>query len=119
MVEARTREGSTDGPGFSTFLAEVFVPVFRPGQTVLMEHLASQKVDGIQEAIAAVGARRAYGPSYAPDCSPIEQCWSKLKAILRAKAARTRARLDQAITEAFDMITPQDTRGWFAHCGYR
>ena len=53
-----------------------------------------------------------------PDLSPIEKCWSKLKAILRAKAARTRTYLDQAITEALDMMTGQDARGWFAHCGY-
>jgi transposase len=74
--------------------------------------------EGIQEAIEAVGASLEYLPPYSPDLSPIEACWSKLKTILRAKAARTSAHLDQAITEAFNLITPQDARGWFAHCGY-
>src|SRR5207249_3291665 len=82
----------------------------RPGQIVIMDNLSSHKVAGIQDAIEAVGARLEYLPSYSPDLSPIEECWSKLKAILRAKAARTCERLDQAITEACDMITPQD--GW-------
>ena len=118
MVEAMTIEGSTDGQVFSTFIEDVLVPALRPGQIVIMDNLSSHKVDGIQDAIEAVGARLEYLPPYSPDFSPIEKCWSKFKAILRAKAARTCEHLDQAITEAFDMITPQDARGWFAHCGY-
>jgi transposase len=118
IVEAMTIVGSSDGRVFSTFIEEVCVPVLRPGQTVIMDNLSSHKVEGIQEAIEAVGARLEYLPPYSPDLSPIEECWSKLKTILRAKAARTSAHLDQAIAEAFDLITPQDARGWFAHCGY-
>ena len=118
IVEAMTIAGSSDGQVFSTFIQEVCVPVLRPGQTVIVDNLSSHKVEGIQEAIEAVGARLEYLPPYSPDLSPIEECWSKLKTILRAKAARTSAHLDQAITEAFDLITPQDARGWFAYCGY-
>jgi transposase len=83
-----------------------------------MDHLSSHQVEGVKEAIESVGARLEYLPLYSPDLSPIEPCWSKCKAILRAKAARTRDLLDQAVAEAFAMITPQDARGWFAHCGY-
>ena len=118
IVEAMTIAGSSDGYVFSTFIEDVCVPVLRPGQTVIMDNLSSHKVEGIQEAIEAVGARLEYLPPYSPDLSPIEECWSKLKTILRAKAARTSAQLDQAIAEAFALITPQDARGWFAHCGY-
>lgn len=118
LVEAMTIEGSSDGPVFTTFIQEVCVPVLRPGQTVIMDNLSAHKVEGIQQAIEAVGARREYLPPYSPDLSPIEECWSKVKTILRAKAARTSAHLDEAITEVFDLITPKDARGWFAHCGY-
>ena len=118
MVEAMTIDGSADGQVVSTFIQDVLIPALRPGQTVIMDNLSSHKVNGIQDAIEAMGARLEYLPSYSPDLSPIEKCWSKLKAIVRAKAARTRAYLDQAITEALDMITAQDARGWFAHCGY-
>lgn len=118
IVEAMTIVGSSDGRVFSTFIEAVCVPVLRSGQTVIMDNLSSHKVEGIQEAIEAVGASLEYLPPYSPDLSPIEECWSKVKTILRAKAARTPAHLDQAITEAFDLITPQDAKGWFAHCGY-
>jgi DDE superfamily endonuclease len=57
IVEAMTIEGSTDGPVFSTFIEDVLVPVLRPGQTVIMDNLSSHKVEGIQDAIEAVGAR--------------------------------------------------------------
>lgn len=118
IVEAMTIEGSADGQGVSTFIQDVLVPTLRPGQIVIMDNLSSHKVDGIQDAIEARGARLEYLPPYSPDLSPIEKCWSKFKARLRAKAARTRECLEQAITEALDMITAQDARGWFAHCGY-
>jgi transposase len=103
---------------FLTFVQTILVPTLRSGQIVIMDNLSSHKVNGVQEAIEAVGATLDYLPASAPDCSPIEACWSKFKEFLRAKAARTRERLDQAITEALETITPQDARGWFAHCGY-
>jgi len=54
---------------------------------------------------------------YVPLCAPT-QCWSKVKAILRAKAARTLEALEQAIAEALAAITSQDAHGWFVHAGY-
>jgi len=117
IMAAMTVEGSTDAQVFLTSVKTILVPALRPGQVVFMDNLSAHQVDGVQEAIESVGARLEYLPPYSPDLSPIEKCWSKFKAILRAKAARTRDLLDQAITEALDMITPQDARGSFAHCG--
>jgi hypothetical protein len=31
---------------------------------------------------------------------------------------RTRAALDQALSEALANVTRRDIRGWFQHCGY-
>ena len=115
---AMTIEGSTDTAVFLTFVQTIVVPTLRPGQIVLMDNLSSHKVNGVKEAIESAKATLEYLPSYSPDLSPIEECWSKFKEFLRAKAARTRELLDQAITEALDSITPQDAKGWFAHCGY-
>ena len=118
IIAAMTIEGSTDTHVFLTFVQDILAPALRPGQIVIMDNLSSHKVEGVKESIESVGATLEYLPSYSPDLSPIEECWSKFKEYLRAKAARTREVLDQASTEAFDMITPQNTRGWFAHCGY-
>jgi transposase len=117
IMAAMTVEGSTDAPVFLTSGKPILVPAWRPGQVVFMDNRSAHQVDGVQEAIEAVGARREYLPPYAPDLSPIAACWSKCTSILRATAARTRELLDQAITEALDRITPEDARGWFAHGG--
>ena len=117
-IAAMTVEGRSDTQVFFPDGQPVVVPTWRPGQVVMMDHLSSHHHDRLQTAIEAVGATLEYLPPYSPDFSPREKCWSKLKEILRAKAARTRDTLDAAITTAFTMITPQDARGWFAHCGY-
>jgi transposase len=106
-------EGFVDGAAFLAFVQEVLVPQLHRGQVVGLDHLTAHKVAGVREAIEAVGARLIYLPPYAPDFSPIAECWSKIKAILRTKAARTLERLWQAITEAFAAITSQDAQGWF------
>jgi transposase len=116
IIASMTVEGSTDAQVFLTYVQTIVVPTLHAGQVVCMDNLSSHQVEGVKEAIASVGARLEYLPPYSPDLSPIEKCWSKFKAILRAKAARTRDVLDQAITEALALITSQDVRGWFAHC---
>jgi len=86
-----TIAGRRDGQVFSTFIPAVCVPALRPGQTVRMDHVSSHTVEGIQAAIEAGGARLEDLPPYAPACSPLEECWSKLPTSVRAKAARTSA----------------------------
>jgi transposase len=118
-VAAMMVAGFVDGAAFLAFVQEVLVPPLHPGQVVLLDNLKAHKVAGVREAIEAVGGRLISLPPYSPDVSPIEECWSKIKAILRTKAARTLEHLWEAITEAFAAITSQDAQGWFTHAGYR
>jgi transposase len=111
--------GCVDGDALLACVQEGLVPQLRPGQVVVRDHLNAHQVAGVREAIAAVGARLLSLPPDAPDFSPLEECWSTIKPILRTKAARTLTRLWQAITEAFAPITSQDAQGWFTHAGYR
>jgi len=52
-----------------------------------MDNVSTHKVDGVEEAIEARGAIPFYLPAYSPDFNPIEQLFSKLKAMLRKIAA--------------------------------
>ena len=113
-----TVEGFTDGAVLLAFLHEVLLPQLRPGQILIMDNLKAHKVAGVAAAYTAAGVRLLYLPPYSPDFSPIEECWSKVKTLLRAKAARTLEALEQAIAEALAAITSQDAHGWFAHAGY-
>lgn len=112
-------ESATDSDVFLAYLDQVLCPRLKPGQLVLMDNLPAHKVSGVRARIESVGAELLYLPRYSPEYNPVEQLWSKLKAVLRALAARTSEALDAAITAAFETITVEDIRGWFRHCGYR
>lgn len=115
---ASTIDAATDAQVFRAFAQEVLAPALEPGMVVVMDNLSSHKVPGIQQAIEAAGGRLVYLPPYSPDFSPIEPIWSKLKHLLRSKAARDIPSLLQAIPEALASITAQDCYNCFASCGY-
>ncbi len=48
----------------------------------------------------------------------IEVAFSKVKPFLRRQEARTREALQEALSQALDLITEADAKGWFTHCGY-
>lgn len=113
-----TVDGATDGAVFGIFVRQVLCPTLQRGDIVVMDNLGAHKVAGIREAIEGCGSQVVYLPPYSPDFSPIEQCWSKLKAGLRHVGARTRRALERAITRTLPSITATDARAWFRHCGY-
>jgi transposase len=119
LVATMTVTGGTDGEVFRSYVEQVLAPHLQPGHVVLMDNLKAHKVPGIREAIEAAHATLRYLPSYSPDLSPIELCWSKVKPILQTRTARTHEALDLAWTDALASVTPSDARHWFAHCGYR
>jgi transposase len=113
-----TVDGATDTAVFQAYVTPELAPTLAPDDIVIMDNLSAHKVMGINEAIEATGAKLLYLPPYSPDFSPIENCWSKLKAILRKVKARTRDALDDALKQSIDAITNIDALGWFKHCGY-
>ena len=118
LVAVMSVEGATDAAVFRAYVEQVLVPTLAAGDIVVMDNLSSHKVSGIREAIEGAGADLLYLPPYSPDYSPIENCWSKLKANLRKTKARTRESLDEALKHAIESITATDAEHWFKHCGY-
>ena len=113
-----TLEGTTDTESFRAYVEAVLVPTLRPGDLVVMDNLSPHKSDPTLALILQVGAQVRFLPAYSPDLNPIEKMWSKIKSLLRSAEARTPADLVQAIGQALAQVTPQDTLGWFASCGY-
>jgi len=113
-----TIEGAMDTAAFERYSKDVLGPTWRPGQRVILDHLSVHKAASIREAIAARDCDVLFLPPYAPDFTPIEQAFSKIKALLRGLGARTRETLLEAVCLAVAAITPEDTAGWFAHAGY-
>jgi transposase len=118
MVAALSVEGAVDTDVFDVFVRQVLVPALRPGDIVLLDNLNVHHASCITQAVQTAQGQVIFLPSYSPDFSPIEPCWSKVKTFLRGAAARTRRRLESALKSALLTICPEDIRGWFTHCGY-
>ena len=111
--------GAIDGETMTFFVAEMLAPLLHRGDIVFLDNCPIHKVDEVEEAIEAAGAWVIFLPAYSPDLNPIENCWSKVKAMLRSLKPRTLEELLAALVEAFSAVTVQDILGWFSHCGYK
>jgi transposase len=111
-------EGAMDTEAFAWYITEQLAPTLRPGQVVVMDNLSAHKADRIHHAIAARGCQLLFLPPYSPDFTPIEQAFSKIKAILRGLGARSKEALQEAVRLAIEAITRHDAVAWFAHAGY-
>jgi transposase len=116
--EAMAFEEATTKAVFETYVERLLAPSVKPGRVVVMDDLGAHKGDRVKEPIEARGAILVFLPAYSPDFSPIEEAFSKIKALLKKAAARTREVLTEAIGQALQAVTAQDAEGWFAHCGY-
>jgi transposase len=111
-------EGGTDTAVFATYLQHFLLPSLSPGTLVVVDNVGAHQPDRIGELVAAAGCELVFLPAYSPDFSPIEEAFSKIKTLVKAAAARTRAALDEAIAAALDAVTAADAAGWFSHAGY-
>lgn len=118
MTAPMVLDGPMTGPAFVAYVEQVLVPTLSPGDIVILDNLPAHKVSGVRSAIEAAGAEIRYLPPYSPDFNPIEQAFSKLKALLRKAAARTVPDLWEAIADAIDQFTPDECANYFINTGY-
>lgn len=79
---------------------------------------ADHKADGIRQAIETAGCTLLYLPPYSPDFNPIENAFSKLKALLRARAERSVDALWNTVGDIVKLFEPQECANYFAAAGY-
>jgi transposase len=111
-------DGAINGELFLAYVEQVLVPTLKRGDIVIMDNLRAHKIAGVREAIEAVGAKLLFIPPYSPDLNPIELAFSKLKALLRAKAIRTVEALWNALGDLCGSFTPKECANYFHHDGY-
>jgi len=110
--------GATDGLTFAAYISQKLVPQLEQGDYGIMDNCSIHKGLEIEKLIEAAGAKLIYLPPYSPDFSPIENCWSKVKNILRSIGARSYPSSATAIETAFKEVSLNDIYNWFAHCCY-
>lgn len=111
-------EGPVDAEIFLVYLQQVLAPCLRPGDTLILDNLATHKVQGIGHILSDRGVSLRYLPPYSPDLNPIEQAFAKLKAHLRQAAARTRDGLQSAVASSLDTFSTSDCKAFFRHAQY-
>jgi len=110
--------GSTTKAVFEAYVERVLAPSLRPGQVVALDNLGAHRGERVREIVEARGCSLLFLPPYSPDFSPIEEAFSKIKALLRRAKARTREALLEATGRAIDAVSARDARCYFGHCGY-
>jgi transposase len=118
MAAPMVLDGPINGQWFQAYVDQVLVPTLSPGDIVVMDNLGSHKGAGVRKAIEAVGATLLYLPPYSPDFNPIENAFSKLKALLRKAAERTVEGLWNRIGELLKEFSPTECANFFAAAGY-
>jgi transposase len=118
LGESLILDGAANGELFELYVEQILAPSLKPGQIVIMDNLSIHKRQKARELIEARGCEVLFLPPYSPDFSPIEEAFSKIKAVLRKIGARTRDALQEALEYALTTVSASDAAGWFRHCGY-
>jgi len=113
-----TIEGAVNSEVFALYVEHLLVPCLRPGHLVLLDNVKFHYAPKAIELIEAAGAEVVHIPAYSPDLNPIEEGIAKIKETLRSLKARTKRTLSNALAQALALVTEDDIRGWFEHCGY-
>ena len=107
--------GSMTGCAFLYYVEHILIPELKKGQVVIMDNLSCHKMQAVKQAFEAANVDYLFLPPYSPDFNPIEECWSKFKAVLKRVSARTINALQAGVDIALNSISKQDIKGWFRH----
>jgi transposase len=113
-----TIEGAVNSEIFELYVEHLLVPCLRPGNLVVLDNVKFHYSPQAIELMETAGASVVHLPAYAPDFNPLEGGIAKIKATLRSLKARTKRTLSNALAKALALVTEDDIRGWFEHCGY-
>ena len=118
MVAPFVVDGPMNRASFLAYLEQCLRPILRRGDFVIIDNLPAHKGVAVERLIAAARATLLYLPKYSPDLNPIEQAFSKLKALLRKAAERTVPALRRRIGKLVAKFGARECKNYFHHAGY-
>lgn len=107
-----------DARRFETWIETQLAPELQPGDVVILDNVGFHKSERAAELVRQRGAWMLFLPPYSPDLNPIEMAFSKLKALLRKKAARSFDALCDALGDICHLFDPTQCRNFFKAAGY-
>ena len=111
-------EGTLNKEIFSKYIETQLAPSLAADDIVVLDNCKVHSAKLVIETLIKCGVTFWYLPKYSPDLNPIELMWAYVKAKLRKLKARTIVALETALKIAFEAVTPELIKSWFAHCGY-
>lgn len=118
MTAPMVLDGPINGLAFQAYFDRVLVPELKPSDIVVIGNLGSHKGAGVRAAVEAAGANLLYLPPYSPDFNPIENTFSKPKALLCKVTERTRDNLWSRIADIIPLFAPAECANFFKAAGY-
>ena len=119
---------SLNGDVFCDFLECSLLPQLlpfngtNPRSIVFLDNASIHHVSHAVSLIQSVGALVHFLPPYSPDLNPIEELFSKVKAVLKESDQAIQGLGEECATDivqaAFSSVTADDCIGWFQHAGY-
>jgi transposase len=95
--EAFIVDGSANGDLFEVYVEQILAPSLSSGEIVILDNCSIHMGKKVQQLIEARSCQLLFLPAYSPDLTPIEEAFSKVKAILRGMGPHTRETLQQAL----------------------
>lgn len=103
---------------FDTYVETQLAPTLDKGDVVILDNLAVHRSAKAAEILKQVGAWFLFLPPYSPDLNPIEMAFAKIKAHLRAAAARTFDALSSALGSICNLFSTSECSNYFKAAGY-
>ena len=103
---------------FEVYIETQLAPELSKGDVVILDNVAFHKSKRAEELVRERGAWLLFLPPYSPDLNPIEMAYSKLKTLLRKRAARTFDEISGALGEICDLFNPSECLNFFNAAGY-
>jgi transposase len=103
---------------FDTWIETQLAPTLDRGDVVILDNLAVHKSAKAAEILKDIGAWFLFLPPYSPDLNPIEMAFSKIKAHLRAAAARTFRALSNPLGSICNLFSRNECFNYFKAAGY-
>ena len=112
-------DGAMHGAAFLAYVEKVLVPTLEPGDIVVMDNLSAHRSAAVRERHSPGRGRAPLPAALQPRSQPDQDgAFSKFKADLKRRAARTVTELWEAIGHATDIFTPDECENYFTAAGY-
>lgn len=101
-----------------TWIETQLAAELQAGDVFILDNVGSHKSEPAAELLRKRGAWLLFLPPYSPDLNPIEMAFSKLKALLRKRAARTFDALCHALGDICELFDATQCKNFFKAAGY-